>query len=378
MVDSLTSTVRYLIESKYEGDYWDFKQEWHKDNERLLHDILCFANTLHNKDCYIIVGVTDNGDIVGVDKENRMKQANIIDLLSNTVFAGDNTPVVKVNTVIINGMEIDVLTIFNSFNIPYYLKRKSKKYKNIKEGYVYTRNGDRNTPISQNSTIQQIELLWKKRLGLTQPPLFQIVNRLENKLEWVNSDNTYYNMFNPDFKLVEEYDDDRKTGEFYVYSQSNSKFMYKDLKIMYNQTILKEFQLVILDSGKYKTPIPNWGFVGHDEWGINHKYTYKYYLKDSTAYKLQQFYFDISNEEEVFAKRDFDEVILYFDNEQERTAFESYIEENQELVESYLAEAEKVYFMIDTSNELEASDAKQRLSVGLALNKALQNFRKKP
>ncbi|RKJ30898.1 ATP-binding protein, partial [Butyricicoccus sp. 1XD8-22] len=105
--------------------------------------------------------------------------------------------------------------------------------------------------------IQQIEMLWKKRLGLTQPPLTQIVNRLENKIEWVENNDTHYNIYNPEFKLVEEYDDDgydRRSGEFYVYSQTNSKFMYKDLKIMCNETVLENFQLVVLDSGRYKTP----------------------------------------------------------------------------------------------------------------------------
>ncbi|MRB55765.1 ATP-binding protein, partial [Bacillus thuringiensis] len=59
--------IKNLILSKSEGEFWDFKQEWHRDNERLLHDILCFANTVHEKDCYIIIGVSDNGDIVGIN-----------------------------------------------------------------------------------------------------------------------------------------------------------------------------------------------------------------------------------------------------------------------------------------------------------------------
>jgi predicted HTH transcriptional regulator len=65
-----------LINKKAEGDYWDYKQEWHSDNERLLLDILCFANTVHKKDCYLIIGVADNGDIIGLNKNspNRKNQ----------------------------------------------------------------------------------------------------------------------------------------------------------------------------------------------------------------------------------------------------------------------------------------------------------------
>ena len=137
------------------------------------------------------------------------------------------------DTIEIEGKEIDILTIFNSYTVPYYLKAKCKRYNNIREGYIYTRVGDRNTPINQNASIQQIEMLWKKRFGLTQPPLVQIANRLENKLEWAQNEDAYYNIYKPEFKLEAEYDeDDRNIGEFYVYSQTNSRFMYKNLKIM--------------------------------------------------------------------------------------------------------------------------------------------------
>jgi hypothetical protein len=378
MKDSIERKIRNLIDTKSEGDYWDFKQEWHKDNERLLHDILCFANTVHDRDCHIIIGVSDSGEVIGVNKDERLKQAGILDLLSNTVFAGDNTPDIRVDTIIIEGKEIDVLTILNSYTVPYYLKSKSKKYNNIKEGYIYTRVGDKNTPITQNATIQQIEMLWKKRLGLTQPPLLQIVSRIENKSEWVGNEDIYYNLYKPEFRLIEQYEGEeygRKRGEFYVYSQTNSRFSYKNLKIMFNQTTLEEFQLVVLDSGRYKTPIPEWGYIGYDKWHVNHKYTYKYYLKNSIAYKLQLFFYDADDMEEVHAKRRFDEVILYFEHEGERLEFEYYVENNQSTIDSYLLETKEVYYSVDTENERDAEECKHKLSVGLALNRALEKFR---
>ncbi len=55
-----------------------------------------------------------------------------------------------------------------------------------------SRKGNRNTPISQNSSMQQIELLWKKRLGLLSPPLKQIVSRMKNKSAWQELDDIYY------------------------------------------------------------------------------------------------------------------------------------------------------------------------------------------
>ena len=49
--------IKELISLKQEGEYWDFKREWHKKNSDLLHDIICFANNLVNRDCFIIIGV---------------------------------------------------------------------------------------------------------------------------------------------------------------------------------------------------------------------------------------------------------------------------------------------------------------------------------
>ncbi|RKJ30895.1 ATP-binding protein, partial [Butyricicoccus sp. 1XD8-22] len=118
------------------------------------------------------------------------------------------------------------------------------------------------------------------------------------------------------------------------------------------------------------------GFVGRDQWGINYKYSYRYYLKDSTVYKLQQFFFDDEDMEEVYAKRSLDEVILYFENEKEKVSFEAYVEGNLTTIEDYIADAEEIHFTVDTGDKLEAEVNKQRLSEGLALNKAFQDFKR--
>lgn len=169
-------------------------------------------------------------------KQNRRKQEDILDMLSNTMFAGDNSPEVRVDTLWLEGVEIDVLTVLNSFNVPFYLKCKSKKYNNIKEGYIYTRVGDKNTPINQNAGIQQIEMLWKKRLGLTQPPLEQIISRLDNKSEWAWHEETRYNIYKPEFMLVEEYYVDtvgrnKKVIEQYIRNQLQEDVAAEQLSI---------------------------------------------------------------------------------------------------------------------------------------------------
>lgn len=81
--------VRSFLEKGKEGECWDFKQEWHENTADLIKDIICFANTVHDENCYIIFGVSDDLQIKGMQKP-RTKQANIIDAISNLIFAGDD------------------------------------------------------------------------------------------------------------------------------------------------------------------------------------------------------------------------------------------------------------------------------------------------
>lgn len=371
-----------LINSKIEGDYWDFKQEWHNDNERLLLDILCLANTIHNEDSYLLFGVADNGEIIGLSEvsPNRKTQANLLDFLSNTMFAGDNIPEIAVGTITVQGKEVDVLTVYNSHDVPYYLKPKSKGYKKIRPNYIYSRIGDRNTPIDQNSPYKQIELLWKKRLGLLSPPLSQIVTRLKNKIEWESLDGTYYNIFNPDFKLVEEWDiEDRRNDNrpFYSYNQYNESTSFTNLKIVYKETVLKEFEVVVLDSGRYSTPTPEWGFIHHSDHRTESLYAYRYIIENSISYAIQQFLYDRTNEEQRMAKYRFDEVVLYFKNKEEQEEFHKKIEENPKIVEQYIEDAKLDNYIISSNNKLEVKDVTNKLITAFAFNKFLFDYRRK-
>ena len=56
--------IKKLISLKQEGNYWDFKREWYSRDKKadLLHDIICMANNLVNRDAYIIIGVDEEND----------------------------------------------------------------------------------------------------------------------------------------------------------------------------------------------------------------------------------------------------------------------------------------------------------------------------
>ena len=174
----LKKIIEFFLTQGKEGEAWDFKQEWHDNICDLMKDIVCFTNTVHDENCYIIFGITDDLQIVGMTKPRR-KQADIIDAISKLDFAGDNNPKISVDTIQLCGKVIDVLTIQNNDKTPLFLKRT---YGSMRAGCIYTRVGDKNTPNDGNADIEAIENLWKKRLGLTKTPLQYIYDRMSNRL----------------------------------------------------------------------------------------------------------------------------------------------------------------------------------------------------
>lgn len=87
----LVNEIMELIFTGTEGEYWDFKRQWYKKNRRadLLHDVLCMANNIVDHDCYVIIGVEDDGEVCGINEKdpNRMSQQNVIDFLRDKKFA---------------------------------------------------------------------------------------------------------------------------------------------------------------------------------------------------------------------------------------------------------------------------------------------------
>jgi predicted HTH transcriptional regulator len=69
--------------SEGESEYLDFKEKMHKSNLELIHDILCLANSNNSSDRYIIYGVADNRDVVGVpdNEAEKWKTNRIVNIL---------------------------------------------------------------------------------------------------------------------------------------------------------------------------------------------------------------------------------------------------------------------------------------------------------
>jgi hypothetical protein len=376
-VDKLREEVINLISSRREGDYWDFKQKHHTNQSDLLHDIICMANNRVDRDGYIIFGVTDDEfNIVGVnDDENRKNQQQIIDFLKDKKFVSGIRPTIELKTLCIEAHEIDVLVIKNTTDTPYYMV---ESFKGIMSNFIYTRIGDTNTPKDRSADINHIEYLWKKRFLLNRPPLKQIENKLKYKEEWKEEDRTYYNIYNPEFKICIIDEDDeygRNRPEFYAYNMYNSSVMYRELQIKYYETKLYSRQLVVLDSGRFITPTPDWEYLKFGKYRSEDDCDFKYYIKESLDYKILEFLLKDESEEAHYAYCRLCEVVLVFDNLLEKETFINYVEVNKSILDTLIEENKDKYSYLDAKNNRERAIVVKRLKIGIALNKMLDDFR---
>ena len=155
-VDPLNRTIVEFIRSRKEDDYYDFKQIPHKDNESLLHDILCLSNNIENKDGYLILGVMDDFEVIGVDEG--WTSNNIFDFLKTQSFAGDHIPEVEVKDLYYKCKRIIVIKCKASSNVPFYI---TERYKGVNANQIYTRIGDTNTPKNKHASYSDVERLWR-------------------------------------------------------------------------------------------------------------------------------------------------------------------------------------------------------------------------
>lgn len=116
--------LEILHSSQHETDTYDFKERWENTNSELLKDILSFTNTAHHHDCYLIYGINDGKDVIGITDtdKNRKNQQNISDFLQSLNFANSSIPKVLVNTLELENKLVDILTIKDSDQVPFYLR----------------------------------------------------------------------------------------------------------------------------------------------------------------------------------------------------------------------------------------------------------------
>lgn len=359
----LAEIVKQLQAKHHEGDYWDFKQEWWepKDSE-MIKDILCFANTVHSRDCFIILGIENNNYTVVPFQKPRKKQADVLDTLSKVKFAGENIPDVSVYSDIpLDGGIVDVMVIHDSDRTPFYL---SEDKQSLKQGRIYTRTSDRNTASDSNADPKNIELLWKKRFHLSQPVFSQFMKELQVFSNWESGEKgDYHNIYRPEFTLIPDWDDeDRKFKEFYVelYADQNAHRLIYDCK--YYGTVLKRIYTVSIDGGRWYTPYPEISL-------IKNNYTLRYFYMCKDSYKITVLDFLTHDASYPEHRNLFFQYIPLFENENEKNRFERWIDLNFDFLTVTLKQQEIQKFF---SHEQLKNDA----ALGKTLVQLLDVFRR--
>lgn len=385
----LKEMVLEFINSRRETDFYDFKQSWEEDESEgkrkdsksdLLHDIICMANNKHVGDSYIIFGIEDKTyNIVGVENDkNRKNQQQIIDFLKDKKFESGIRPQIEVKTIEISNHQIDVLIIKDTIDTPYYL---TERYNQVEAYHIYTRVGDTNTPKNKNADINYVEYLWKKRFLLTTSPIKRIFSKLENKEEWLERYNEekeckiYFNIYNPEYtiNIIDEEAD--LSQPFYNFAMANDNSRYGIVKVKYFETEVYSCQCIFLNSSQYTTSVPEWSFLKVID-NMNVDYGYKYFIKRSELYLLHNFLYDDDIFDQKDARKEFYNVIIIYESEEEKNLFKKYIYNNKDNFINRVAEKEKEFDHIELNNKLEEKDVRRKLSVGTVLNEMLEEYRK--
>jgi len=343
----LEQEIQELIERHKEGEYWDFKQQWHSNNADLLHDIICMANSLANRDCYLIIGVEDRSyNILGVKDENRKNQQNVIDLVhQKPVWAGGYIPEVYVKTISIAGKEIDVVVVKQNDNTPFYLLKDYKKEgQSIFKGAIYSRKGDTNTPKTGTADLRDTELLWKRRFGLLYNPSQRAKFYLKDLENWESAggeadklgreDSFLFYKPDPDYtvyfihgdeadkevKYAKDVNDDAVGPQsYYLFAFCNVSYhtgysCRNKVVLYYKEVPLFSSIIESVDEGRTSVVPPERSMVN------------QYYIEDSFQYLMFEWVFkhrrfNYSSE----AREMFLRVIPVYKNDEERREFGKYV-----------------------------------------------------
>lgn len=288
--DSFYLEIKKLIDSKREGQYWDFKRKPHEDNNSLLHDILCLANAKHQGDRFLIIGVADpseNCEIIGLDNNTtkRKKEADLNDFLSRKDFAGGHIPKINIKTLNFNNKEIDVIIIKNSDKKPFYLEKGCGK---VEAYHIYTRTGDRNTPKNENASLEDIEYMWKERFGLHLNVDERFKLRLNDIEKWnldFGTNKTAFYLPNSDFSIeLSEWDEHNYVEPFNTFYLDNS-LAVGDLLFKYKTTTVFKCEYAYCDGLRILIPVPKLKIC-----------------KDINGESLYFYYYNLNEFEGLFAK----------------------------------------------------------------------------
>lgn len=337
--------VREFFYQETEGEYWDFKEKPYfyegqseKDKNKkkgdLLHDVICMANNMSNHDAYIIMGISDHPvKITGVKQfTKKWTQESYQDFLQKLSWAGDCVPSVELRS--INNGNLEVLVVRKSNKVPFYL---TKRYNKVKENQIYVRKGAKNTAIDSQASIDDIEKLFRFRLGIIPFPKERVITYIEDTENWVKMKSSYesiswyYDPF-PEFTidLIDDPQNDELRTPVYALIHPNARSSWQILRLKYHQTILLEFTSHYIDEYRGFSVQPKYNFLkfsnGFEDIELNS--TYYYYLHDSIEIKLIYLLKELLEQDGEACRRHLNLIPIFYSND-ERKIIEKYIEENR-------------------------------------------------
>lgn len=371
--------VLKLISYKQEGAYWDFKKQWYEDGKQadLLHDIICMANNLENRDAYIIIGIDEEKDYCVNDLTNsadRKTTQMLVDFLRNKKFMGGIKPHVMVEPLQLENGVIDVIIVKNGYYTPYVLE---ENYRSVNANNIYTRIMDSNTPKNKTAEISHIEYLWKKRFRLLDTSLERAFFYLKSKEDWLDvEDNSSmirkYYKYAPEYIIEHCECDDRDGYEYYLFSQMDSRPHWHNIYFRYHQTTLFSTIGIALDGGRYFTNVPWTGFLFE---GLNEKnISFKFMVNDTKEMILHEFLCDNESHEALSARGKFEECILIFFSEEEKEDFKKYAADKWIERQKYLEDEQLPYMKLPKSYRQDAF--KEEYENAIVLRKMLKEYRK--
>ena len=392
--DQLDEIVRELFYLGVEGEYWDFKEkpyffegqskeEKNKKKNDLLHDIICMANNLSNREAYIIMGIQDKPvKITGVKQfSKKWTQENYQDFLQNLTWAGDMIPTVEFRT--INNGDLDVLIIKKSNRVPFYI---TKKYSKVRENRIYVRKGSKNTAIDSQAEISDIEKLFEYRFGLTPFPKERVINYITDHYHWIEmkgdyeTRSWYYEKF-PEYtmELVDDPQNDELKAPVYALIQFNARTTWQILRLKYHQTILLEFSAHYIDEYRGISVQPKYSFLKLFDRMNDIKFPsmYYYYLSDSVEIELMYLLKELMQQDGEAWRRHLS-LIPVFDDDDERKAIEEYIEENKSaILVEIKKESENICLGYNYDGDEQHSKwDKEEIAVTKVVKKLLNEYRK--
>ena len=393
--DQLDEIVRELFYLGVEGEYWDFKEkpyffegqskeEKNKKKNDLLHDIICMANNLSNRDAYIIMGIQDKPvKITGVKQfSKKWTQENYQDFLQNLTWAGDMIPTVEFRT--INDGDLDVLIIKKSNKIPFYI---TKKYSKVRENQIYVRKGSKNTAIDSQAEISDIEKLFEYRFGLTPFPKERVINYITDHDHWIEMKGNYetrswyYEKF-PEYtmELVDDPQNDELKAPVYALIQFNARTTWQILRLKYHQTILLEFSSHYIDEYRGISVQPKYNFLKLSDRMNDIKFPsmYYYYLSNSVEIELMYLLKELMQHDGEAWRRHLS-LIPVFDDDEERNIIEKYVEENKaDIIEKIKKESENICLGYNYDGDEQHSKwDKEEIAVTKVVKNILNEYREK-